>query len=138
MRYCTRILEIDLGHRVYKHEGQCSRMHGHRIKVEVEACNDELDSVGRVIDYSVLKQICGGWLDSNWDHRFLVYEKDEELAHLSASLGRVTVPFNPTSENIAQFLFVRFNELMGEYRIAITRVRVYETPSCCAEYSVED
>ena len=51
---CTRRIQFCAGHRVMGHEGKCRNLHGHNYVVFVTAQADELDSVGRVIDFSVL------------------------------------------------------------------------------------
>jgi len=134
----TRSFEIDAGHRVYGHEGKCAMIHGHRWKIEVTIENDVLDEVGRVLDYSEMKRIFGGWLDKHWDHKLLISNNDVQLRKLSSSFGRVTVPFNPTSENIAKYLFEVFDDLIEDELHGnlskVVKVRVCETPNCWAEY----
>lgn len=72
---CTRRLEFDAAHRVVGHEGKCAHLHGHRYAVELTA-EAEMDAVGRVIDFSVLKAKVGGFIDGGWDHGMLLNPDD--------------------------------------------------------------
>ena len=135
---CTRLLKSDTGHRVLGHEGKCNNPHGHEYRYEITAQGSDLDSIGRVIDFSVIKAKIGGWIDENWDHRFLVYKKDKDLVAALESVpdtaGPVVVNWNPTAENIANYLLNKVcpDELYGT-GIIVTRVKVWETQNCFAE-----
>lgn len=141
MLSCTRKIQFCAGHRVLGHEGKCSAPHGHQYEIEIEARAEQLDDIGRVIDFSVLKREIGGWIDQYWDHAFLVYEKDDELFDsLSGIKGAklFACPFNPTAENIAQYLLLRTcpNLLIG-LGVTVTSVTVHETPNCYATATLE-
>lgn len=135
---CTRRLEFDYGHRVYKHESKCRFPHGHRGVVEITAAADGLDNIGRVIDFSVLKQKIGGWIDANWDHNFLVNFQDKGLIGCLSSVEDSRPPFicdfNPTAENMADYLLrvVCPQELAGT-GVKVVSVILHETPNGKAE-----
>jgi 6-pyruvoyltetrahydropterin/6-carboxytetrahydropterin synthase len=131
-----RVLEFDAGHRVAGHEGKCATLHGHRYKVEIEATADVLDDIGRVIDFSVLKSAIGGWLDRFWDHTCVIWQDDEVLKvlrNLPGNKGPFAAPFNPTAENMAEYLLrvVCPRELAGT-NVKVVAVTVWETPNCKA------
>jgi len=69
----------------------------------------ELDSLGRVLDFGVIKSILCQWVEDNWDHRFMVWKEDPVSAALLQlnSDGVILVPFNPTAENMAEYLLRR-------------------------------
>jgi len=136
----TRRLEWDSAHRVLRHESKCSTLHGHRYAAELTCEAPELDVVGRVIDFGVVKQIVGGWIDANWDHTTLVNWEDRRLWEFVSGESlvygkRSPFPFKcePTAENIAIHLLGTSNALLAEFGISVVRVRVYETPNCYAE-----
>src|SRR5262249_22784820 len=52
----TRRIQFAAGHRVFGHEGKCRYLHGHNFVALVTAAADDLDAVGRVIDFGVLKE----------------------------------------------------------------------------------
>lgn len=134
----TRRLEFDAGHRVMNHESKCATLHGHRYVVEIEATCDELDKIGRVIDFSVLKQKLGSWLDDQWDHNCIIFSEDNETIAALNSIPRKKEVYisewNPTAENMADFLLNSIcPKLFQDEGILVTKVRVHETPNCYAE-----
>jgi 6-pyruvoyltetrahydropterin/6-carboxytetrahydropterin synthase len=138
MEVCVRIVEFDAGHRVMLHESKCKTVHGHRYKVELHARAEVLDRVGRVIDFSVLKEKIGGWIDEHWDHTFIVNKDDVETHKALLTLPRMkdpyVLPYNPTAENMAKFLVdeVCVKQLEGT-NVEVFKVVVWETPNCFAE-----
>lgn len=135
----TRRIEFDSGHRVYQHESKCAHLHGHRYVAEITVTSPKLDTLGRVVDFSVLKTEVGGWVDNNWDHNFLVHADDPLRGYLEGGDLHGRWPYvmkhgNPTAENIAHELFEVAVLLLEPYPITVKRVRVYETPNCWADY----
>lgn len=72
--HVTRRIEFDAGHRITRHESRCAHPHGHRYVAEVTVAAPELDPAGRVVDFGVMKQILGAWIDEHWDHACPVCE----------------------------------------------------------------
>lgn len=139
--YAVRRLSFCVGHRVLNHLGKCSNMHGHNIDILIHAKAACLDEVGRVIDFSVLKDKLGGWIDKNLDHGFVVYEKDTEvLAALQVVKDQkiFILPMNPTSENIALYLLTYIcPELFAGTGVEITKIELLETENCKAIVELE-
>lgn len=136
----TRRIQFCSGHRVVGHEGKCRNMHGHNYVAWFTAQADELDDIGRVVDFSVLKQRLGGWVDSYWDHKFIYWEQDKlvQAAVDASGLDGVWVaPFNPTAEEMAAYLLrvVGPAELAGT-GVTLVGVRLYETENCVAEVTL--
>lgn len=135
---CTRKIHFCAGHRVMNHESKCATAHGHNYYAHIFAEADSLDSIGRVIDFSVLKEEIGGWIDEFWDHNFLVYEKDEEMIRALLSVSRkkepFICPFNPTAENMAKYLLNEIcPQMLAGKNVVVTRVIIFETDNCYAE-----
>lgn len=141
---CTRRLEADIAHRVLNHESKCAHLHGHRYVFEITAVLPTvsgLDPIGRVIDFSVLKEKVGGWIDREWDHNTLVYENDiamicafNALQRHSGNRDPFLTEFNPTAENIADHLLrVVCPRVLADTGVTVTKVKVYETPNGIAE-----
>lgn len=160
----TRRLSIDAGHRLMGHEGKCRNYHGHRYDFDITVDGASLDAVGRVIDFGVVKELVGGWLDEQWDHG-MVLERGDALirALVEASLGlgherklppsfdeRVAavtaltspklyvIDVPPTAENLSRLLFEKATELLAPHGVRVVRVTCWETPNCSAEYTVVD
>jgi len=101
-----------------------------------------LDSVGRVIDFSVLKDRIGGWIDKWWDHTMILgindiktisgvrkFQKNKPLFILSE---------NPTAENMASFLLnnVCPSQLLGT-GVIVTKIVLWETENCFASVELD-
>lgn len=133
-----RYHDISCGHRVHGHEGKCRNLHGHNYRIHFTCVAEDgaLDGVGRVIDFSQVKAKLCMWVEEHWDHRFLIWEEDPMKSHLlELDQTVVVVPFNPTAENIAQYLV----EVVGPAQLAgtgikLSEVMVEETRKCFASY----
>lgn len=137
----TRRIQFCAGHRVHQHESKCRNMHGHNYVAffTAEGIEEELDRLGRVIDFSVLKEKIGGWIDKFWDHGFLYWDEDKEVAN--ALLSNVTqkaysLPYNPTAENMAQYLLDMVCPIvLRGTGVKVTKIVLWETENCYAEVS---
>lgn len=136
----VRRIQFCAGHRVWKHEHRCAHLHGHNYVAFFHATADQLDDLGRVIDFGVLKERLGGWIDQHWDHGFICHKDDVEvLKAMSAVPGQKVFALddNPTAENMARFLLhvVGPRQLAGT-AVRLVRVVLWETENCYAEVSV--
>ena len=129
----TRYHDFSTGHRVYGHESKCAHLHGHNYRIHLTVEADALDSVGCVMDFSAIKEHLCYWLEEEWDHKFLVWEQDPFAITLKEldPTGTVVVHFNPTAENMGQYLI----DVIGPKQLAGTGVRlvhvnIEETRKC--------
>jgi len=134
----TRYHDFSTGHRVYGHESKCSHLHGHNYRIYLTVEAEQLDTVGRVMDFSVIKDKFVVWLEVNWDHKFLIWEKDPfapTLKELDPE-GTVIVGFNPTAENMGQYLInvIGPQQLAGT-NVKLVKVNIEETRKCSVEVS---
>ena len=136
---CTRRLKFDAGHRVHLHESKCRNAHGHQYVVFIHATAEYLDKLGRIIDFSVLKEKFNGWIDENWDHGFIYYEEDkemEEALNMIQGQKKFALPYNPTAENLAKYLHsVVAVDAMKDTGITISKIVVWETENAFATAS---
>lgn len=134
----SRYHDISVGHRVHKHESKCRHLHGHNYRIHFHCEADQLDEVGRVIDFSVIKEKLCMWTEENWDHRMLIW-MDDPLAQKLLDIDSmvVLVPFNPTAENIAMYLVnvIGPRQLQGT-GVRLAEVTIEETAKCHATFSV--
>ncbi|OUR92956.1 6-carboxy-5,6,7,8-tetrahydropterin synthase [Halobacteriovorax marinus] len=137
-----RKIHFCYGHRVLNHESKCANAHGHNGIIWVHATpNTKLDSLGRVVDFSVLKDIVGGWVDTNWDHTFILNKEDKELMDIKEVLTvnkKVYVcDFNPTAENLANHLLLDICPgLLKDYDVTVTKIVFEETENCKVEVTL--
>lgn len=138
----VRRIQFCAGHRVDKHESKCATLHGHNYVVFFHAESEHLDSVGRIIDFSVLKELLGGWIDENWDHTTILFDQDLKTIELVKQAPHFKdvflMPTNPTAENMASYLLKEVcPKLLLGSGVTVTKVVVWETENCFAEASLQ-
>jgi 6-pyruvoyltetrahydropterin/6-carboxytetrahydropterin synthase len=131
---CTRRLEFDAAHRILNHESKCKNLHGHRYVLEATFVAKELDNLGRVIDFGVIREILGSWIDNNLDHNTILCVKDEKLGqNISAETGQKIyyLDANPTAENIANHILKEIcPKLFANKDVKCVSIKLFETPNC--------
>lgn len=140
----TRRIQFCAGHRVHRHESKCRNLHGHNYvafftATAVADAEQPLDELGRVIDFGVLKERLGGWIDRHWDHGFVAWKEDTEaLAALDKIDGQkiFLLDSNPTAENMAAHLLHAVGPtVLAHTGVELEKVVLWETENCYAEVS---
>ena len=141
--YAIRYHDICCGHRVVGHESKCRHLHGHNyrfhFKIQQVQSDHFLDNLGRVLDFSVIKSVLCEWLEMNWDHKTLIWEKDPKLAELQILFpgSIVVLPVNPTAENMAIYFTEQVApDLLAEHFCSLVWLRIDETRKCSVEYNI--
>ena len=134
-----------MGHRVLNHRSVCKGLHGHRYKAEI-CVEGELvlesgaSEEGMVIDFADIKKVALKFIQDELDHGFMVWDKDEELLEFfNKSKGHkpVIVPFTPTAENVAAYIFQQLQDKFTDVfktGLRLQSVKLWETPSSYALY----
>ena len=141
MYYLTAEAAFDSAHFLSGYEGKCANLHGHRWRVVAKVGGKDLcefgDKAGMLLDFSDLKRELRG-LAETLDHKLIVERHSLQLATLDAMEAEgfelVELPFRPTAENLARYLYWEMTKL-GFPMVSMT---VYETPDNCAVYEEED
>ena len=100
-------------HCLKHYQGDCENLHGHNWKVEVAVIARELDKAGLGIDFKILKADTKVFLKT-LDHKYL-----NELPAFSQQ--------NPSSENLAFFLYQRLTTVLNRDGVKVSRVSVWES-----------
>jgi len=143
MESCSRKIHFCYGHRVMSHENKCATLHGHNGIIWVHATPiQSLDSLGRVVDFSVLKEKVGGWVDKNWDHTMILFKQDEKTVELVKQAPSFKPVFvmdeNPTAENLAKYLLWKVcPEVLKGQGVVVYKVTFWETENCLAEQTLD-
>jgi 6-pyruvoyltetrahydropterin/6-carboxytetrahydropterin synthase len=134
----VRRLQFCAGHRVQQHESKCRNLHGHNYVVFFHAVSDTgLDPLGRVIDFGVMKQRLGAFIDEQWDHGFILWREDREAIEAvqrveGQKLSLLAV--NPTAENMARHLLDEVcPRALDGTGVRIVKVVLWETENCFVE-----
>ncbi|HTZ11100.1 MAG TPA: 6-carboxytetrahydropterin synthase, partial [Candidatus Margulisiibacteriota bacterium] len=97
-------------------KGKCEELHGHNWRVEMVVSQEGLDKTGMVEDFTYLKKILKSQLEK-LDHKYL-----NKLPYFQK--------VNPTSENIARYIF----DALKLKLLNIKSVTVWENNNSCATY----
>ena len=136
----SKEFSFDMAHLLDGHDGKCQNLHGHTYKLQVEIA-DTLHQCGAkkamVIDFADLKAVVKKAVLEPLDHAFIYDEnsdRESKIASLLQELNSKTfgVPFRTTAEEMARFIF---NRLKYEEKLAVSAIRLWETPTSFCEYS---
>jgi 6-pyruvoyltetrahydropterin/6-carboxytetrahydropterin synthase len=134
---CVRKLEFDAAHRIINHESKCKLLHGHRYVLEASFVAKNLDKIGRVIDFGVIKEVLGNWIDKNLDHNTILSIEDKKLGEKISSETKQKIYYlkeNPTAENIAKHILSDIcPKIFKSKKVKCIKIRLYETPNCYSE-----
>jgi len=111
-------------HHLRGYAGDCARVHGHNWIIEVFVRCRELDQIGIGVDFRDIKTAVKEVL-STVDH----FDLNELPAFRDT---------NPTSENIARFLYHELSRKLNTETARISKVKVSETPGAGAFYWEEE
>lgn len=100
-------------HHLRDYPGDCENPHGHNWKVKVTVRATELDKIGMGIDFKVLKQI--------------VKEAIDKLDHRDLNNMAMFKDVNPSSENIASYLFGELKGPLNHDRYSLYSITILET-----------
>ncbi len=106
-------VSFSAAHRVVGHLGGCANLHGHNWEVEVVLRGRELDETGFVVDFKDVKKAMREIMD--------------ELDHADLNALAPFVKKNPTSENLAFYIFQEAARRLNSPRYRVQGVRVAES-----------
>ena len=114
------ISHLAAAHQLREIGGKCERLHGHNWKIEVYVTGETLGEDGLLIDFKFIKKATEKVLHE-LDHRFL-----NELEHFKK--------INPSSENIARYIYEAVSQDLNNKKVRVNRVTAWESDSACATY----
>jgi 6-pyruvoyltetrahydropterin/6-carboxytetrahydropterin synthase len=107
-------------HSLVGYPGDCARTHGHNWIIEVFVKCKELNGIGIGIDFTDIKKA--------------VKEVLAGLDHFNLNELPAFREVNPTSENIAKFLYEEISRKLNSGVVKVSRVKASETPGAGAFY----
>ena len=110
---------IAAAHYLRGDHGRCANMHGHNWKVHAVVVSEELDDAGMVADFRVLKKDLNDVIDV--------------LDHTCLNDHDYFKTINPTTENLARFVFEAYKSKIAPKRLK--RIEVWESDTAGAVYS---
>jgi 6-pyruvoyltetrahydropterin/6-carboxytetrahydropterin synthase len=127
---------LPIGHRLSKHAGRCSSIHGHNLTVLIGVKSKNLNDNDMVIDFTNLKEITTSILDK-WDHTLLLNgTADEDILSMCVSkeMRFKMFPFDPTAEKLSEILFNEIGDKLPNY-ILMDYVTIFENENSKATYT---
>jgi 6-pyruvoyltetrahydropterin/6-carboxytetrahydropterin synthase len=118
------ITNFSAAHFLREYKGKCENLHGHNWKIEAHVGGKTLDVAGMVMDFSDLKVIVNKIVDT-FDHK-QINDIDYFKEH------------NPSSEEIARFIFNRLEDEISKFNCKVLEISVWETDSSCASFFGEN
>jgi 6-pyruvoyltetrahydropterin/6-carboxytetrahydropterin synthase len=111
------------GHHLRDYPGNCERPHGHNWHVEITMRATRLDELGMGIDFRTIKDAAARVM--------------KELDHCDLNEHPSFKDKNPSSENLAVYIFDSLKEELQHERYKLYSILVGETPSSAVIYREE-
>ena len=115
------VSQVAAAHQLREFQGKCEQLHGHNWKIEVYVTGDTLGEDGLLIDFGLIKKDTKKVLEE-LDHKFL-----NELEPFKKE--------NPSSENIARYIYESLSHTLNNDAIRISKVTAWESDTACATYT---
>lgn len=107
-------------HNLRGYRKKCEKLHGHNWKVKVGIRGGKLDRCGMLIDFRDVKDYLEKIM-KKLDHKYL-----NEISHFKVT--------NPTSENIARFIYNDLQSRLKGSQYRVNKVTVWESDTTSATY----
>lgn len=123
MYYITVGGSFASAHNLRNYRGKCEALHGHNWKIKITMKGLKLDDIGMLMDFKLLKEWMNGIIEE-LDHTYL-----NELDYFKK--------INPTSENMAQYIYDCIAVLAETYTtvpVSVHHVKVWENDTSVATY----
>jgi 6-pyruvoyltetrahydropterin/6-carboxytetrahydropterin synthase len=107
-------------HQLKGYMGKCEHLHGHNWKIEVHVTAEKLNEIDIAMDFQEIKKIT-----------------NEVIAPLDHSVLNEIFPFtekNPSSENIAKWIYDSLIKKIDNENIHVSAVTVWESETSSATY----
>jgi len=108
------------GHHLRDYPGNCEHPHGHNWNVKVTVKASKLDNLGMGIDFRILKNAVNKVMDN--------------IDHCDLNSHEAFLTINPSSENIAVFIFDTLKDDLHSDNYQVHSVNIEETPGSGVTY----
>ena len=115
------IAQMACAHQLREFEGRCENLHGHNWKIEVFVSGEDLEPNGILIDFKKVKTATEKVIDE-LDHKFL-----NDMDYFKE--------VNPSSENIARYIFKALGHTLDSRKVRVSRITAWESDTACASYT---
>lgn len=112
--------QFSAAHQLRGYKGKCENLHGHNWRIQVVITAEKLNDIGLAMDFHELKKIT-----------------NELISTLDHSVLNEMFPFteiNPSSENIAKWMYDSIKKKLNSNNITVASVTVWEAETASATY----
>ncbi len=112
--------QFSAAHQLREYKGKCENLHGHNWRIQVVITAEKLNDIGLAMDFHELKKMT-----------------NELISTLDHSVLNEVFPFteiNPSSENIAKWMYDSIKKKLNSNNIAVASVTVWEAETASATY----
>ncbi len=112
--------QFSAAHQLRGYKGKCENLHGHNWRIQVVITAEKLNDIGLAMDFHELKKMT-----------------NELISTLDHSVLNEVFPFteiNPSSENIAKWMYDSIKKKLNNNNIAVASVTVWEAETVSATY----
>jgi len=112
--------QFSSAHQLRRYKGKCENLHGHNWRVQVVVTSEKLNEIGLVIDFHELRKIT-----------------NDVISQIDHTLLNNIFPFteiNPSSENIARWIYDAIKKKLTDKDINLSAVTVWENETSSATY----
>lgn len=109
---------IASAHILHGYEGPCARLHGHTWKIEVTVMGNQLDTIGLLVDFKILKKKLKDVL--------------APLDHVNLNELPCFAGINPSTENLAKYIYAQF--ALSVAPLKLKQVEVWESDTASIVY----
>lgn len=107
-------------HQLRGYKGKCENLHGHNWKVHVHVTAEKLNDIEIAVDFNDLKEMT-----------------DEVVGQLDHTVLNEVFPFterNPSSENVAKWIYDTLKKKINDGNLALMSVTVWESETVACTY----
>lgn len=118
------LLDFASAHSLTNYPGDCSKLHGHNWKIEVQVEGNQLNDIGMLVDFKDIKRQAKAII-KDLDHSYLndhPFFKEQ----------------NPTAENIAYYLYSEMKQRIESDTVRMHSITVWENDRNCVTYSANE
>lgn len=115
--------QFSSAHQLRGYKGRCEKLHGHNWKIQVYVLAEKLNEIDIALDFHEIKRLT-----------------EEVLTPLDHGYLNEIFPFtekNPSSENIAKWIYDSLKKKLNNDNISLSAVTVWESEHASATYFEE-
>lgn len=143
----VKLKDFAAAHRLIKgYRGKCNNLHGHNYFIQVVISAETIGADGLVMDFSEVRSLCDGWVQTALDHATFVCADDSELLTFLTQAKQKIYIFqeNTSVEVIACEVYHQLKKIFEQINqsrslaLKLQQVEIWESRACGIIYSEQN